>query len=80
MKIELDDGQLECGQNRNIELNSHDHLTVSYVDPAGRTQRLSISTMHFVMMVEHHNTGAVMLARPSVGVQYIAPPTPNKVV
>lgn len=60
----------------NIEMESGDHLSVSYKNPrTGEYDVFNISAQHLVFLVTHEQTEATMLLRPSTGVQYVPPPS-----
>lgn len=54
-----------------VRMGNQEVLIVKYLDPNGKIQELEISTSHLVMLVEHKNTNACMLIRPSVGAQFL---------
>lgn len=59
------------GTNATVLLNNGDHVSIGYTDPNGKFHTLNITAQHLVLMASHEQTGATMIFRPSVGVQFI---------
>jgi hypothetical protein len=53
-----------------VHVSNQDVLKVKYTDPLGKDHTLIISTSHRVMVVEHEETNACLLIRPS-GMQFL---------
>jgi hypothetical protein len=66
-------GIIGMARKCDIVLQSGDHLNIEYVDAWGKKHSLTVDAQHLVLMVSHEQSGAAMIMRPSVGVQYNPP-------
>lgn len=56
-----------------VTLEHGDSVSVTYIDANGKNHTFAISTQHLVCMVEHTQSGAILLSRPAADIQYFPP-------
>lgn len=71
MHIKAWDKEIVGPSNATVSLNTGDEISISYTDPCGVTNIVTVSAHHLVMIARHEGSDNSLLIRPSVGCQFV---------